>query len=118
MGGEATGGIVWNFLRFMPLLIGLFAASTLFNVHAKVLNCIGVDAYARPHKDNAEHDDRIVEGKDLVDRELRRGRSASGRIGAIESLDTAPQDDHLLVKPHLGGDKKSGEYTGLVDVDI
>ena len=113
MGGEATGGIVWNFLRFMPLLIGLFAASTLFNVHAKVLNCIGVDAYARPHKGNAEHDDRIVEGKDLVDRELRRGRSASGRIGAIESLGyRAPRRSFIGQATSQSGDKKSGEYTG------
>ena len=85
-----SGGIMYWFLNIMPLIIVLFACITFFNIHAYLFKCIGVDVYSRPLEHDSEHQERIVEGKRLIEREERRNRSASGTaidhpVGGIRS---------------------------------
>lgn len=115
-----AGGIVWYFLRFIPLLIAFFAASTFFNIHSKVLSCIGVDAFVRPRKGDAEHAERMEEGRKLVDRQLSRSAATN-----IKSLGyRAPRRSFVKGesfatsgKTKYGGDSL-GNYAGLVEVDF
>jgi|TARA_B100000795_G_scaffold260552_1_gene236541 hypothetical protein len=79
MQGE-EGGIMYWFLQIMPLIVALFAVITFFNVHAYLFKLMDIDVYSRPILGNSEHQERITEGKSLIDRETRRGRSASGRV--------------------------------------
>ena len=119
MAGEEKG-IMWWFLKLTPLIIAVFACVTFFNVHSRVLACLDVDVYARPKKGDAEHQERITEGQRLVERELRRERSASGTLvgdGGIKSMGyRAPRRSFLVPgsskQAASGGGARSGDGAG------
>ena len=106
-------GIMWWFLHLLPLVIFIFAVITFFNVHAYLFKCMGVDIYSRPKPNDAEHAQRIVEGKELIGRETRRSRSDSGRViepvGGIRSQGYQAPRRSIVME---GGSRLAGAESG------
>ena len=106
-------GIMWWFLHLLPLVIFIFAVITFFNVHAYLFKCMGVDIYSRPKPNDAEHAQRIVEGKELIGRETRRSRSESGRViepvGGIRSQGYQAPRRSIVME---GGNRLAGAGSG------
>jgi hypothetical protein len=117
-GDKDKPDIMYWFLHLLPLVIAVFALITFFNIHAYLFKCLDIDIYSRPRNNDEEHIQRIAEGKQLVERETKRGRSESGRIiepiGGIHSQGyRAPRRSIVMNnnsssggKMEHGGDKK------------
>ena len=95
--------ITW-FNRYSPVVLISLSLATAFNWHAKVLSWIGVDVFVEPQEGNAEHTDRIEEGKRLLRRERdkreRDGICSPGRVNNGISLSSMKS----RTPKKLGGD--------------
>jgi hypothetical protein len=104
---------IWWFNRYSPILLIVLALATAFNLHAVILNLIGVDVFLEPQAGNTEHRDRIKDGQRL----LRRERDKRERlVGSDATAAAVGISMHNMGSPYKRNGKKSSVHDKYTEV--